>query len=77
MKICWRLLTSLTYCRIVLCLRMIIRQSGKLSGKNAQGAAVPEIGTPEQYIRVLDHNGYFEVTQLSEDDRKRNEMYKG
>ena len=44
--------------------------------ENAQGAAVPEIGTPEQYIRVLDHNGYFEVTQLSEDDRKRNEMYK-
>lgn len=44
--------------------------------ENAPGAAVPEIGTPEQYIRVLDHNGYFEVTQFSEDDRKRNEMYK-
>lgn len=41
-----------------------------------KGAAVPEIGTPEQYIRVLDHNGYFELTGLSEDDRKRNEMYK-
>lgn len=40
------------------------------------GASVPEIGTPEQYIRVLDHNGYFEVTGLSEDDRNRNEMYK-
>lgn len=40
------------------------------------GAAVPEIGTPEQYIRVLDHSGFFEVTRLSEDDRKRNEMYK-
>lgn len=40
------------------------------------GAAVPEIGTPEQYIRVLDHSGFFEVTGLSEDDRKRNEMYK-
>ena len=40
------------------------------------GVSVPELGTPEQYIRVLDHNGYFEVTNLSEDDRKRNEMYK-
>ncbi len=40
------------------------------------GVAAPEIGTPEQYIRVLDHSGYFEVTRLSEDDRKRNEMYK-
>ncbi len=40
------------------------------------GVAVPEIGTPEQYIRVLDHSGFFEVTSLSEDDRKRNEMYR-
>ena len=35
----------------------------------------PEIGKPEDYIRVLDRGGYFEVTSLSEDDRKRNEMY--
>lgn len=41
----------------------------------APGVAVPAIGTPEQYIRVLDHSGFFEVTDLSEDDRKRNEMY--
>lgn len=40
------------------------------------GVATPEIGTPEQYIRILDHAGFFEVTSLSEDDRKRNEMYK-
>lgn len=40
------------------------------------GAAAPEIGTPEQYIRVLDHGGFFEVTTLSEDDRKRSEMYR-
>ena len=39
------------------------------------GAAVPEIGTPEQYVRVLDRSGFFEVTNLSEDDLKRNEMY--
>lgn len=44
---------------------------------NAQtvGVAAPAIGTPEQYIRVLDHAGFFEVTSLSEDDRKRNDMY--
>ncbi len=40
------------------------------------GAAVPEIGRPEEYIRVLDRSGFFEVTRLSEDDRKRNDMYK-
>ena len=40
------------------------------------GVAAPEIGTPEQYIRVLDHGGFFEVTTLSEDDRKRSEMYR-
>ncbi len=45
-------------------------------GTHVTGVSVPEIGTPEQYIRVLDHAGFFEVTQLSEDDRKRNEMYK-
>ena len=48
--------------------REIIRQQ-------VPGAAVPEIGNPEDYIRVLDHAGYFEVTSLTEDDRKRNEMY--
>lgn len=40
------------------------------------GVAAPQIGSPEQYIRVLDRSGFFEVTQLSEDDRKRNEMYR-
>lgn len=40
------------------------------------GVAAPDIGTPEQYIRVLDHAGFFEVTNLSEDDRRRSEMYK-
>lgn len=40
------------------------------------GTAVPAIGTPEQYVRILDHSGFFEVTRLSEDDKKRNEMYR-
>lgn len=42
----------------------------------APGVAVPAIGMPEQYVRILDHSGFFEVTKLSEDDRKRNEMYR-
>lgn len=41
-----------------------------------KGVATPDIGTVEQYIQVLDHAGYFEVTSLSADDAKRNEMYK-
>jgi len=49
--------------------REIVRQQ-------VPGVAVPEIGSPEQYIRILDHSGYFEVVSISEDDRKRNEMYK-
>ncbi len=44
-------------------------------------AAVPEMSqgeeaSPEKYIRILDRNGYFEVISLSEDDRKRSDMYK-
>lgn len=44
--------------------------------QQASGVTVPRMGAPEQYIRILDHGGYFEVTELSEDDRKRNEMYR-
>lgn len=40
------------------------------------GVAVPDIGSVEDYIRILDHSGFFEVTNLSQDDAKRNEMYK-
>ncbi len=40
------------------------------------GAAVPEMGRPEEYIRVLDRSGFFEVIGLSEDDRRRSEMYR-
>lgn len=56
--------------------REIVRQQ-------VNGAAVPEITVagsenrmPEKYIRILDRNGYFEVTGFSEDDKKRNEMYR-
>lgn len=49
--------------------REIIRQ-------NLPGVAVPEIDKPEEYLKTLDRSGFFEVTGLSEDDTKRNEMYK-
>ncbi len=48
--------------------REIIRQS-------IPGVAVPEIGQVENYIQTIDRAGYFEVTKISADDLKRNEMY--
>ena len=36
----------------------------------------PDIDTVDEYIKVIDKMGYFEVTNLSNDDLKRNEMYK-
>lgn len=38
--------------------------------------AVPEMNDPAAYIRTLDRNGFFETTVISEDDGKRNEMYR-
>lgn len=37
---------------------------------------VPEIDRVENYIKIIDRNGYFEVTNYSQDDAKRVEMYK-
>lgn len=42
---------------------------------HVSGAAVPEITEVEHYISILDRSGFFEVTNLSEDDLKRNSMY--
>lgn len=50
-------------------------ERGIVSAMNA-GISVPEIGQPEDYIRVIDRSGFFEVTNLSGDDLHRNEMYK-
>ncbi len=38
--------------------------------------AVPEIGEVTDYIRILDRSEFFETVSLSEDDLKRNEMYR-
>ncbi len=39
------------------------------------GIAIPQIDSVEHYIQIIDKAGYFEVTSLSKDDLKRNEMY--
>ncbi|MCM1040368.1 MAG: HAD-IIIC family phosphatase [Ruminococcus sp.] len=40
------------------------------------GVKVPEVEDITGFITTLDRAGYFEVTNISEDDLKRNEMYK-
>lgn len=40
------------------------------------GVAVPELERVEHYISIIDKSGFFEVTNFSKDDMKRNEMYK-
>lgn len=39
------------------------------------GVSAPELGAVQSYIQNIDRNGFFEVTNLSADDLKRNEMY--
>lgn len=41
-----------------------------------EGVVAPEIGEVYQYIYNIDRGGYFETTSISNDDAKRNEMYK-
>lgn len=38
--------------------------------------AVPEVDTPENYIKIVDRSGFFETTIISKDDAKKNDMYK-
>ena len=40
------------------------------------GTAVPELESPDEYVRVLDRSGWFEVTAFSADDLRRNDMYR-
>ncbi len=48
----------------------------KIVQNYVEGIATPEIDVPENYIRIIDHNGYFEVTNFSNEDLKKNELYK-
>ncbi|MGN1482056.1 HAD-IIIC family phosphatase [Porcipelethomonas sp.] len=40
------------------------------------GCAAPEMSSPDEYIKTIDKNGFFEVTSFSADDMSRNDMYK-
>ena len=44
--------------------------------KGTLGCEAPPMESIEHYIQTLDKGGYFEVTNFSEDDLKRGEMYK-
>lgn len=48
----------------------------EIVGSVIEGIAVPKMSNPEQYIRIMDKNAYFEATSLTNDDLKRNDMYK-
>ena len=48
----------------------------ELVRNNLNGIAVPEIGSVSDYIRIVDRSGFFESTVISEDDQKRNAMFK-
>ena len=39
------------------------------------GVATPVLDGAENYIKMLDHGGYFEVTALSKEDLKKTELY--
>lgn len=41
-----------------------------------KGVCAPELHEVTDYIKAIDRQGFFEVTNLSADDRKRNLMYK-
>lgn len=49
--------------------REIIRQQ-------VGGVGIPLMDKPENYISAIDRAGYFEITNFSKDDLKRNSMYK-
>lgn len=40
------------------------------------GISAPDMDNVEHYIEIIDKSGFFEVTNLSDDDLKRNDMYK-
>jgi fkbH domain len=42
---------------------------------NIKGVSAPRIDNVEHYIQMIDKSAFFEVTNLSTDDLKRNEMY--
>lgn len=48
----------------------------ELVESQVKGVTAPDIGNVEQYIKVIDRSGFFEVTGISQEDFERNSMYK-
>ena len=44
--------------------------------KYVPNVSVPEILEPENYIKIIDHNGYFEVTTFTAEDLNKTDLYK-
>jgi FkbH-like protein len=47
----------------------------EIVAKQLQGVETPAMDGAENYISVLDHCGYFEVTSLSDEDMNKTQMY--
>lgn len=47
----------------------------EIVSRNIPGIAVTNADKVEDFIRVIDHGGYFEATTLSADDMRKTEMY--
>lgn len=43
--------------------------------RQVSDAAVPEMNAAERYIQIMDRSGFFEMTEISEDDLMRSDMY--
>lgn len=44
--------------------------------KYIPAVTVPDVKSPEEYIKSIDRAGFFEITTFTKDDAKRNDMYK-
>ena len=44
--------------------------------KNVKGIAVPDIGSAEKYIEIIDKSEFFEVTNITKEDLEKTKQYK-
>lgn len=44
--------------------------------KNVEGIAVPDIGSTEKYIEIIDKSEFFEVTNITKEDLEKTKQYK-
>ena len=47
----------------------------KIVEEYVEGIGVPEIDVPENYIKIIDKQGYFEMTSFSKEDSKKTKIY--